>query len=65
MNNFNFNFKFEFASIQARGGLIRRRSFFVTGRWVYNLGGSGGGWGGAINGKAYKWKFTVCLKNDT
>ena len=52
MNNFNFNFKFEFASIQARGGLIRGRSFFVTGKWVYNLGGLGGGgvgWG-------YKWE---------
>ena len=38
--------------------------FFVTGRWVYNLGGLGGG-GAAKNGKTYKWKFTVCLKNDT
>ena len=27
---------------------------------------TGVGWGGGtINGKAYKWKFTVCLKNDT
>ena len=25
----------------------------------------GWGGGGAKNGKTYKWKFTVCLKNDT
>ena len=29
-----------------------------------SITGVGGG-GGAINGKTYKWKFTVCLQNDT
>ena len=33
--------------------------------WLRVDGSITGVGGGAINGKTYKWKFTVCLQNDT
>ena len=65
LNKLQLQIRIRFNTSQRGGGANPGEGVFllqVDGSitWV----GWGGG-GGAKNGKTYKWKFTVCLKNDT